>query len=226
MAAPAVVGRVHWWSGPPTSVDEELVIFDDDTASLVVRTSRDGSPVIGTFAGSVSSEQRALLDGQRREVDLRHPELDPVLAAAEVVAAAARDRPVATATFYAAVVPGVGVALQAVGGGSEPATFELDAESVIVHVERDGTEIAWHEAARLQTGFVSPTPEGLGGVGRPAEIEPGAYGTIALDVASLAGLDGLGGLDVAVEVSGWLRDGLPEPGRERFRVRTAAVPLA
>lgn len=227
----AVVGRVHWWSPPPTSVDEELVISGDGTALLVVRTARDGAPVIGTFAGSVDSGQLAVLNGQRREVDLSHPEIDPVVATAEVIAAAARDRPVATATFYAAVVPGVGVALQAVGGGRGSASFELDPDSVIIHLERDGTEIAWHEAAHLQTGFVSPTPEGLGGVGRPAEIQPGAYGTIALETA---GVDGLGQLDgdagagppaVAVEVSGWLRDAVSVTSTDRFRVRTAAVSL-
>jgi len=75
---------------------------------------------------------------------------------------------------------------------------------------------------RLETGFVSPEPEGLGGVGRPAEIAPGAYGAIAL-----AGppLDRTGG--AAIEVAGYLRDGLREsPSYQRFTVRTAPVPLA
>ena len=110
------------------------------------------------------------------------------------------------------------LALQAVGAGQEPTAFQLDPGSAIVHVERDGHEIAWHDMDRLETGFVSPAPKGLGGVGRPAEIVPGAYGTIALSGATIAGP-----VEAAVEVLGWLRDLLPERAYELFRVRTAAV---
>ena len=138
---------------------------------------------------------------------------------------AALANPLATATFYAAVVPGDGVVLQAVGGGTGPAEFQLDPDSVIVHLEDEqGTEVAWHQAARLGTGFVSPEPEGLGGVGRPAEIAPGAYGGIAL---SGPPLDRTAATAVAVEVAGYLRDALPEhPSYQRFRVRTAAASLS
>jgi hypothetical protein len=215
------IARIRWLSPPPTSVDEELVLYDDSRAFLVVRTSRDGSPVIGTWTATVTPEDQAVLEGQHREVDLRHPVLDPVVATADRVAAAARGTPVATATFHAGVVPGGGVALLAVGGGTAPAEFELDVESVVVHLEDDGTEVAWHRMDRLGTGFVSPEPEGLGGVGRPAEIAPGAYGVIALSGPSLEEAGA-----VAVEVAGYLRDGLPEdPSYQRFTVRTAPVPL-
>ena len=141
-----------------------------------------------------------------------------MITTAESIAAAARIRPVAVVTFYVAVVPGIGLALQAVGAGDEAAEFQLDPESAIVHVERDGTEIAWHELDRLETGFVSPAPEGLGGVGRSATIGPGAYGTIALSGPTISGPG-----EVALEVRGWLRDLLPEQSYERFQVRTAAV---
>jgi hypothetical protein len=216
------IARIRWQSAAPTSVDEELVVYDDSTAFLVVRSARDGSPAIGTWTAAVGTEDRAVLDGQRREVDLRHPELDPVLATADRVAADARKTPVATATFHAGAVPGGGVALLAVGGGTGPAEFELDADSVIVHLENDGTEIGWHQMDRLGTGFVSPAPEGLGGVGRPAEIGPGAYGVIALNGPPLEEAGA-----VAIEVAGYLRDALPEdPSYERFHVRTAAVPFS
>jgi hypothetical protein len=215
------IARIRWESPPPTSVDEELVLYDDSRAFLVVRTSRDGSPVIGTWQASIAPEDMAVLEGQRREVDLRHPVLDAVVASADRVAAAARETPVATATFHAGVVPAGGVALLAVGGGTAAAEFELDVESVVVHLEDDGTEVGWHRMERLQTGFVSPEPEGLGGVGRPAEIAPGAYGVIALSGPPIDD-----GGAVAIEVAGYLRDGLPEdPSYQRFTVRTAPVPL-
>ncbi len=213
--------RIHWSSTGPSEVDEVLALDDDGTARLVIRTSRDGAPVIGTFVATVSADLLRVLDGQRREVDVRRPGADdPVVVAAEEVAAAARDHPVATATFYAAVVPGIGPVLQAVGAGDGPAEFQLDPTSAVAHLERDGTEVAWHELDRLQTGFVSPEPAGLGGVGRPAEIGPGAYGTIALAGPPLTGPG-----EVALEIRGLLRDLLPERGYEPFRVRTAPVPL-
>ena len=70
----AEIARIRWQSPPPTSVDEELVVYDDATALLVVRTSRDGSPVIGTWTATVAAEDLAVLEGQRREMDLRHPD--------------------------------------------------------------------------------------------------------------------------------------------------------
>jgi hypothetical protein len=215
------IARIRWQSPPPTSVDEELVVYDDGKALLVVRTSRDGSPAIGTWSAGVAPEDMAVLEGQHREVDLRHPLLDDVVAAADRVGAEARETPVATATFHAGVVPGGGVALLAVGGGTAAAEFELDVDSVVVHLENDGTEIGWHQMERLQTGFVSPEPEGLGGVGRPAEIAPGAYGVIALAGPPLEEAGA-----VAIEVAGYLRDSLPEDASyQRFTVRTEPVPL-
>jgi hypothetical protein len=219
----AEIARIRWQSPPPTSVDEELAVYDDATALLVVRTSRDGAPVIGTWTAKVSPEDLAVLEGERLEVDLRHPTADPVITTADRVAAEARETPVATATFHAGVVPNDGVALLAVGGGTAAAAFELDVDSVVVHLEQDGNEVAWYQMERLETGFVSPDPAGLGGVGRPAEIAPGGYGGIALAGPSL---DGAGAASVAIEVAGYLLDGLPEEtSYQRFRVRTAAVPL-
>lgn len=220
----AEIARIRWQSPPPTSIDEELVAYDDGSAWLVVRSPRNGSPSIGTWRSDLSREDRDLLDGVRREVDLSHPHPDPLLAAAERVAAAVREHPVAIATFSAAVVPpDRGLALLAVGDGVGPAAFELDRDAVVVHLIRAGTEIGWHPARPLLAGFVSPEPAGLGGVARPAEIAPGAYGAIALPDPAYA----LGEADaVALEVSGYLRDALPEAAAYRaFSVRTADVPL-
>lgn len=220
----AEIARIRWQSPPPTSIDEELVVFDDGSAYLVVRTARNGSPAIGTWRARVGAEDLALLTGRQVEVDPRHPIDDPVVTAAERIAAEARELPVAIATFYASVLPDGEVALLAVGGGQGPAGFQLDPGSVVVHLEDgEGNEVGWHSMRRLGTGFVSPEPVGLGGVGRVAEIEPGAYGAIALTGPSISGSQASA---VAVEVTGQLRDAVPEqPSYENFRVRTAVVPL-
>lgn len=216
------IARIRWTTPPPTSVDEELMVGDDATAWLVVRTSRDGSPVIGTWRASVATADLAVLDGQDREVDLRRPSADPVVQVADRIAADARSSPVSTVTFHARVGSGGRAVLVAIGGGVSAAEFELDAGSVLVHLEDgSGTQIAWHQLDRLETGFVSPEPEGLGGVGRPAEIPPGGYGVIALDGPPLREAHA-----VAIEVSGRLRGALPdELTFEPFTVRTASVPL-
>ena len=70
---------------------------------------------------------------------------------------------------------------------------------------------------------MSPEPAGLGGLARPAEIAPGAYGAIALPTPVETGTEADA---VALGVSGYLRDGLPEGAAYRpFTVRTADVPL-
>lgn len=220
----AEIARIRWQSPPPTSVDEELVVFDGGSAYLVVRTARDGTPVIGTWRTGVGPADLALLAGRQLEVDLRHPSDDPAVMAAERIAAAARELPVATATFHASVLPDGEAALLAVGGGEDPAGFQLDPDSVVVHLEDgEGNEVGWHPMQRLGTGFVSPEAVGLGGVGRAAEMEPGAYGAIALTGPPISGERVAA---VAIEVSGRLQDAVPEqPSYESFRVRTAAVPL-
>ena len=220
----AEIARIRWQSPPPTSVDEELMVYDEGSAYLVVRTARDGSPAIGTWRAAVGADELTVLTGQSRDVDLRHAVDDPVVTAAERIAAHAREFPVATATFYTSVLPDGDVALLAVGAGAGPAGFQLDPDSVVVHLEDDdGNEVGWHPMQRLETGFVSPEPAGLGGVGRAAEIEPGAYGAIALTGPAISGPPATA---VAIETTGQLWDAVPEqPSYERFRVRTAAVPL-
>jgi hypothetical protein len=211
---------VHWRTPAPTSVDEELAAYDDGTVWLAVRSSRDSEPSIGTWSVTPSPDDHAaLVAAGDLEVDLLHPEILPEVV--DRLRAAARTTPVATARFIAAPGGGDGVTLAAVAVGSRPVRFELDPDSLTVHLEQDGATLAWHEAARPATGFVTPDATGLGGVGRRAEIPPGSFGAIPLRAA---GIEGAPGDEVAVQLGGWLAEGLPDqPMPLPFRARTAAA---
>ena len=92
-----------------------------------------------------------------------------------------------------------------------------------MHLIRSGTEIGWHRPGRCRPGSCPRSRPASAASRRPAEIAPGAYGAIALPDPAYA----LGEADaVALEVSGYLRDALPEGAAYRaFSVRTADVPL-
>ena len=216
------IARIRWQSPPPTSVDEELAAYDDGTVWLVVRSPRDGTPSIGTWRSTLSRGGPGLIDGVRREMDLSHPMPDPLLIAIERMAAAVREHPVATATFSAAVVPpGGGLALLAVGGGLGPAAFELDRDAVVVHLMRSGTEIGWHRPERCRPGSCLPSrPASVASRGR-RRSRPARTGPSPCDRPRARR-----SRRVALEVSGYLRDALPEGAAYRaFSVRTADVPL-
>lgn len=210
------LATVQWQSPPPTSVDEELAAYDDGSVWLAVRCSRDGTPTIGAWSVTPSSSDHAALVAVGDVVvDLLHPQSVPEVA--ERLRSAALANPVATAQFLAVRGEGQTVTLVAAGGGTRPVQFELDPGSLVVHVEKEGAELAWFEAAPPETGFITPSAEGLGGLGRRAVIAPGAVGGLVLEVPRLAQADGDG---VAVSASGWLAEGLPdEPLAARFRVR-------
>ena len=209
---------VRWESPPPTSVDEELAAYDDGTVWLVVRGSRDGTATIGTWSTTPAAEAHAaLVASGDAAVDLRHPETTHE--AAELLRAAALADPVATARFVAARGEGRSVTLAAIGGGTRPVQFELQPDSVTVHVEDDGATRAWFEASPPATGFVTPDALGLGGLGSRAELPPGTLGAILLDVP---GIESVTGDAVAVALAGWLAEGLPDQQLPLpFRVRTA-----
>jgi hypothetical protein len=213
------LATVQWRSPPPTSVDEELAAYDDGSVWLAVRCSREGTPTIGTWSMTPSPEDHAaLVAAGDVEVDLLHPQSVPEVA--ERLRTAALATPVATARFLAARGPGKAVTLAAAGEGTEPVQFELDPGSLAVHVEKEGAELAWFEPAPPETGFITPSAEGLGGLGRRAVIPPGVVGALVLEVPQLAQAGGDG---VAVSASGWLAEGLPDDGMpHRFRVRTAS----
>lgn len=208
------LSTVRWHSPPPTSVDEELALYDDGTAWLTVRRSRDGEPVVGTWSTTPSPEDHAALTGSDLDIDLLGPSTDPRMAIADRVAEAAA--PVATAEFHAAVTDGR-VAVLVVAAGTRPVRFEADPDSFRVHLE----PAAWREVPRPESGFVTPSADGLGGIARVAEVEPGIYGAIALTT-----LDDAPATEVSVQLGGWLLDGLPDhPMSEPFEVRTAGVPV-
>lgn len=213
------MATVQWQSPPPTSVDEELAAYDDGSVWLVVRCSREGTPKIGMWSATPSPEDHAaLVAAGDVVVDLLHPQSVPEVA--ERLRVTALANPVATARFIAARGPGETVLLVAAGEGARPVQFELDPGSLVVHVEKEGAELAWFEPAAPETGFVTPAAEGLGGLGRRAVIAPGAVGALVLEVPQLAHAGGDG---VAVSASGWLAEGLPdEEMPHRFRVRTTA----
>jgi hypothetical protein len=215
------LATVRWQSPPPTSADEELAAYDDGSAWLVVRSSRDGAATIGTWSVTPSPEDHAALVAVGDvEVDLLHPQLVPEVA--ERLRVAALANPVATAGFLAMRGAGESVTLAAAGGGTRPVQFEVDPGSLAVHVEKEGAELAWFEPVAPETGFITPTAEGLGGLGRRAVIAPGVVGALVLEVPQLAQADGDG---VAVSASGWLAEGLPdEPMPARFHVRTVPRP--
>ncbi len=212
------LATVRWQSPPPTSVDEELAAYDDGSVWLVVRCSREGTPTIGTWSVSPSpGDHAALVAAGDVLVDLLHPQSVPEVA--ERLRTAALANPVATAQFLAAGGAGETVTFVAAGDGTRPVQFELDPGTLVVHVEKEGAELAWFEPAPPETGFITPSAEGLGGLGRRAVIAPGAVGALVLEVPQLAQADGDG---VAVSASGWLAEGLPdEEMPRRFRVRTA-----
>ena len=141
-------------------------------------------------------------------------------AAAELLRTAALAEPVATAQFVATRGQGRSVTLAAVGGGTRPVQLELRPDSITVHVEADGATLAWFEADPPVTGFVTRDAEGLGGLGRRAEVPPGTLGAILLDVP---GIEAVAGDGVGVALSGWLAEGVPDQELPLpFHVRTAA----
>lgn len=215
------LATVHWHSPEPTSVDEELAAYDDGTVWLAVRGSRDGSATIGSWSVTPPAvDHAALVAAGDVDVDLLRPQ--PVPEIAERLRSAALGAPVATARFIAAPGGGGEVTLAAVAAGTRPVRFELDPGALTVHLERAGATLAWYETARPATGFVTQDATGLGGIDRRAEIPPGSFGAIPLRAE---GLDGAEGDEVAVQVAGWLADGLPDQAMPLpFRARTATTP--
>lgn len=215
------VASVRWQSPPPTSVDEELAAYADGSVWLVVRCSRDRSATIGTWSTTPSAADDAALRALGDVVvDLLEPRPAPEVA--ERIRTAALAAPVATARFVAARAQDGTVTLAAVGGGTRPVEFELDPGTITVHLENDSATVAWFESQPPITGFVTPDAAGLGGLGSRAEIAPGVFGAIRLDVP---GMDAMTSENVTVQLSGWLAEGLPDQTMPRpFRVRTVPAP--
>jgi hypothetical protein len=211
------LATVRWRSSPPTSVDEELAAYDDGSVWLVIRSSRDGSATIGTWRAVPAAEEHAGLVGVGDVVVelLRAGEVPEV---AERLRSAALAAPMATARFLAAAGADGAVTLAVIGDGTRAVEFELDPNTITVHVLDDDAERAWFEVAPPMTGFVTPDAVGLGGLGDRAVVPPGGLGAITLDAPGM-GSSVTG--EVAVRLAGWLAEGLPDDALPRpFRVRT------
>src|ERR1700690_2316457 len=106
--APAVrrLATFAWRTPAPTSVDEELAIFDDGSAWLVVRGPRTALPAIGTYRCKPAQADHQAL-GSAGPGTPQFDLLKPPAAGAEAklrviadrVATAARREPDAVATF-------------------------------------------------------------------------------------------------------------------------------
>jgi hypothetical protein len=223
-----------WRTPPPTSVDEGLVVLDDDTAVLVVRTPRHESATIGSYGSALAAADLAALtaagpgphvfDLLAAEPDAAGTQLRSV---ADRVAGDLLASPRAAVTFHAHS-PGPdssgasSFTLLAVAAGTQPVVFELEPAASSVHFfTANGQPMSWQDLPQLPTGFFTPAAEGLGGVRRSATITPAAYGAIAFAAAPPPGA-----AQVAILVAGWLSDAVPdETTRDRFLVRTALAPI-
>lgn len=230
----ARVASFAWRTPPPTSVDEELVVFDDGSAQLVVRRPRSPSAAIGTWESRPdAAELRSLAAAGPGPVvfELLSPpvgdEAAKLMELADRVAATARLTPLAVAEFFARPMPSgdpalFPTALQVLASGTQAVEFELDPRVLAIHFEQSGHTVAWRPLPEPAVGFMTPDAEGLGGLRSAARVEPGRYGAILFTTEPVAGAT-----SVLLQVGGWLRNALPdEPMPAPFEVRTAAVDLA
>ena len=239
MPVPPAVRRLAtfaWRTPAPTSIDEELAVFDDGSAWLVVRGPR-ATPAIGTYRYEPARADHRVLGSAgpgTTQFDLLKPAARGADAklrvTAERVAAAARNSTDAIATFsVAGSASGSGSAPRAlalslfvVASGTRAVEFRLDPEATSVLFGRDGQTLSWSDLPRLASGFTTADALELGGVRRTARIEPGDYAAIAFELPAPAGTTA-----ISARLAGWLSSGLPdEKGPERFALLTADAALA
>jgi len=227
------VATFVWRTPPPTSVDEEMAVFDDGSARLVVRRPRLPSAAVGTYLGHPGDEDlRALSAAGPGPVtfDLRRaPDSTAeaqLLEVANRVADVARQTALAVAEFYARPLPSedpsvLPTSLMVVASGTQPVEFELDPRMLAIHFAQAGQPVAWRELPEPAMGFMTPDAEGLGGLRSAAEVDPGRYGAILFTVESHPGAT-----SVDIQVGGWLRNALPDhPMPEPFEVRTSEAEI-
>jgi hypothetical protein len=222
-----------WHTPPPTSIDEELALYDDGVARLVVRKGQRGGPSVGTYATTpdkAAFNELAAAGPGPVQFDLLHtpaPAVAALMARAKEVADAAIERPEAVALFYARRLPGaeegqLSLALGVVGQGEHAVQVDLDPRACAVHFSDNGQEVAWLEMPPPVLGFVTPEADLLGGVNMRAGVEPGIWATINVDVD----LPAEPATAAAIQVGGWLYEALPDEARPgRFDVRTDDVDL-
>lgn len=225
------IARFAWVGSERIFVDEELVTYDDGSAWLVLRGPREQRGPIGTYRAELeAADVAAVAEFAGKDVAFQVAGGNAVPGEdvharqlAERIASLCREVPVALATFHvlpagAPVAGRLNLALVAIGGGDRPAQFELESTKCSVHFHAGREELAWRECPDFPTGFVTAEAVGLGGVGRPAAIEPGGHGVIAFAVDTVPGAS-----NVSMQVSGWLRAALPDAEEPaRFRTFTDA----
>lgn len=225
------IARFAWVGSERIFVDEELVTYDDGSAWLVLRGPREQRGPIGSYRVELeAADVTAVAEFAGKDVEFHvageqaAPGEDvQARQLAERIAALCRESPVELATFH--VLPAgppadgkLNLALVAIGGGERPAQFELEVAKCSVHFHAGREELAWRECPGFPTGFVTAEAVGLGGVGRPAAIEPGSHGVIAFSVDTVPGAS-----NISMQVSGWLRAALPDAEEPaRFRTFTDA----
>jgi hypothetical protein len=219
------IARFSWVGSERVFVDEELVIYDDGSAWLVIRGPREQRGPIGTNRAELGAEDLAAVsEFEGKEVVFHLAADGPPSSSedpharqlAERIASLCREVPVSLAIFH--VLPSgppaagkLNIALVAIGGGERPAQFELQSTNCSVHFHAGREELGWRECPSFPTGFVTAEAVGLGGIGRPAGIEPGSHGVIAFSVETVEGAT-----SISMRVAGWLRAALPdaeEPAR-------------
>lgn len=220
-----------WRTPAPTSINEQLVVYDDGTAWLVVRTPRSAVPTIGSYScrpGQEDLEQIVAAGPGPHVIDILASEqpLAGLLPVLDRVCGEARETPVAIATFHGRCVGTLAegeadVGLLVVAGGERAVEFELNPDWCGVHYHASGATVAWYELPKLETGFVTQDAKGLGGLKRIAVVEPAAFGAISFRARVPEDADSL-----VVQVGGWLSQALPHDDTpERFEIRTDATPL-
>ena len=223
---------IRWQSPAPTAIDEELALYEDGAALLVVRGPHDLGPTIGTFrCNPDAADLRLLSDAGPEPVELNllvpPPDADAaeMEAAAQRIAATGAEHPDATATFYgradAANDEMLSVTLLVVGAGLRPVEVQLDPASSSVQFHDAGQPVGWAELPQLPIGFVTPLAADLGGLGRRGVVAPGVYGAITFEVPAPSAASSM-----TIQVAGWLTEALPDDtGPHPFVARTAEAAL-
>jgi len=208
------------------------VLYADGSAWLIVRRPMTSAPTVGTYSYKPDKADFAELakagpDGVSFDAHGDVPdEMQALHTLAARVAEEARQKPQATASFYS---PPLGpsdngeatLVLQVVGGGKRAVQFDLDPLQCAVLFSNFGEPVGWLEFPELESGFVTPDAEGLGGLGRRAEVEPDVYGALVVKTQLPTPVTG-----VSMQVAGSLYDALPDAvGGDQFEVRTDIVDL-
>lgn len=212
------------WRSARTGATTAVLTLDGLVARLVVTAEGPAPDTVGHYERELTElpSAAALPAASELVYDAEAVSNDPIRAAAETLAAAVREHPVATAKFVLAPgEPGTTRAVTlGVGNQAErPIAFTLDVSQCTVDFFAAGQAVGWQPFPSLPTGFVTSDAELLGGVRMRAAVGPGVVGAIVFDVAVPSAAD-----EVRAHVAGSLYVGEEVP--IAFFARTAAVALA